>query len=92
MSGGAHIVITTPCYSRVTVEYYQVIFQRHGSKGSALTVIPFNQALKQGAEALINCIYTSLGMDLDYILPFAAFPENGREIDGLGGKFKLAHE
>jgi fatty acid synthase subunit beta len=27
-----------------------------------------------------------LGLDLDYILPFAAVPENGREIDSLGQK------
>ena len=91
LSGGAHVVITTSRYSRATVEYYQAIFQRHGSKGSALTVVPFNQASKQGVEALIDYIYTSLGMDLDYILPFAALPENGREIDGLDDKSELAH-
>jgi len=77
LSGGAHVVITTSRYSRATVEYYQAIFQRNGSKGSALTVVPFNQASKQDVEALIDYIYTSLGMDLDYILPFAALPENG---------------
>ena len=91
LSGGAHVVITTSRYSRATVEYYQAIFQRHGSKGSALTVVPFNQASKQDVEAFIDYIYTSLGMDLDYILPFAALPENGREIDGLDDKSELAH-
>ena len=30
-------------------------------------------------------------MDLDYILPFAAIPENGREIDGLDDRSELAH-
>ncbi|KIM87880.1 hypothetical protein PILCRDRAFT_771721 [Piloderma croceum F 1598] len=30
-------------------------------------------------------------MDLDYILPFAAIPENGREIDSLNDKSELAH-
>jgi len=30
-------------------------------------------------------------MDLDYILPFAAIPENGREIDTLDDKSELAH-
>lgn len=47
LSGGAHIVITTSSYSRKTVEYYQSIFQSFGSHGSALTVVPFNQASKQ---------------------------------------------
>ncbi|KAH8100945.1 fatty acid synthase [Cristinia sonorae] len=91
ISGGARVVITTSRYSRATVEYYQGIFQKFGSKGSALTVVPFNQGSKQDVEALIDYIYTTLGMDLDYIIPFAAVPENGREIDGLDDKSELAH-
>jgi len=42
-------------------------------------------------EALAEYIYTTLGMDLDYILPFAGIPENGREIDGLDDRLELAH-
>ncbi|OBZ65581.1 hypothetical protein A0H81_14413 [Grifola frondosa] len=91
LSGGAHVVITTSRYSRATVEYYQGIFQRFGSKGSALTVVPFNQGSKQDVEALVDYIYSFLGLDLDYILPFAAVPENGREINGLDDKSELAH-
>ena len=91
LSGGAHVVITTSRYSRASVEYYQGIFQRFGSKGSALTVVPFNQGSKQDVEALVDYIYQTLSLDLDYILPFAAVPENGREIDGLDDKSELAH-
>ena len=69
LSGGAHVVITTSSYSRKTVEYYQSIFQSFGSRGSALTVVPFNQASKQDVEALVDYIYANLGVDLDYILP-----------------------
>ncbi|KAI0046589.1 fatty acid synthase [Auriscalpium vulgare] len=91
LSGGAHVVITTSRYNRASVEFYQGIFQRFGSKGSALTVVPFNQGSKQDVEALVDYIYATLGLDLDYILPFAAVPENGREIDGLDDKSELAH-
>ncbi|KAJ7077160.1 fatty acid synthase [Mycena belliarum] len=91
LSGGAHVVITTSRYSRSTVEYYQSIFQTFGSGGSALTVVPFNQGSKQDVEALVDYIYANLGMDLDYIIPFAGVPENGREIDGLDDKSELAH-
>ena len=91
LSGGAHVVITTSSYSRKTVEYYQSIFQSFGSRGSAPTVVPFNQASKQDVEALVDYIYANLGMDLDYILLFAGIPENGREIDGLDDKSELAH-
>jgi fatty acid synthase subunit alpha, fungi type len=91
LAGGAHVVVTTSRYSRSTVEFYQSIFQAVGSRGSALTVVPFNQGSKQDVEALVDYIYATLGMDLDYILPFAAVPENGREIDGLDDKSELAH-
>ena len=49
------------------------------------------QASKQDVEALVEYIYTTLGMDLDYILPFAGIPENSREIDGLDDRSDLAH-
>ncbi|KIJ51487.1 hypothetical protein M422DRAFT_203704 [Sphaerobolus stellatus SS14] len=91
LSGGANVIVTTSRYSRATVEYYQDIYQKFGARGSALTVVPFNQGSKQDVEALIDYIYATLGMDLDYILPFAAVPENGREIDGLDDKSELAH-
>lgn len=91
LSGGAHVVITTSRYNRQTVEYYQGIFQTHGSRGAALTVVPFNQGSKQDVENLVDYIYTTLNLDLDFILPFAAIPENGREIDGLDDKSELAH-
>jgi fatty acid synthase subunit alpha len=47
-------------------------------------------------QALVDYIYSTdkdkgLAMDLDYILPFAAIPENGREIDGLDDRSELAH-
>ncbi|SGZ13233.1 BQ5605_C028g10557 [Microbotryum silenes-dioicae] len=94
LAGGAKVVVTTSRYSRATVEYYQGIYQECGSKGSSLTVVPFNQGSKHDVEALVDFIYNKekgLGMDLDYILPFAALPENGREIDGLDDRSELAH-
>ena len=91
LAGGARVVITTSSYNRKTVEYYQSIYHEVGSRGSSLSVVPFNQASKQDVETLVEYIYTTLGMDLDYILPFAGIPENGREIDGLDDRSELAH-
>ena len=53
-SGGGHVAITTSRYNRSTVEYYQSIYQGVGSRGFALTVVPFNQGPKQDAKALID--------------------------------------
>lgn len=81
---------------RSVVEYYQSIYQEVGSRGSALTVVPFNGGSRQDVEALVEYIYSAdpnngLDMDLDYILPFAALPENGRQIDGIDDRSELAH-
>jgi fatty acid synthase subunit alpha len=74
------------------MEYYQSNFQTFSSHSSALTVVPFNQALKQDVKALIDYIYVNFGMDLDYFLLFAGILENGHEVDGLDDKSELAHQ
>ncbi|KAF2743157.1 hypothetical protein M011DRAFT_481111 [Sporormia fimetaria CBS 119925] len=94
ISGGARVVVTTSRFSREVNEYYQAMYARHGARGSKLIVVPFNQGSKQDVEALVEYIYDSkkgLGWDLDYVVPFAAISENGREIDGLDSKSELAH-
>ncbi len=40
---------------------------------SALTVIPFNQGSKQDVEVLVDYIYMTLGLDLDYVIPLLLF-------------------
>lgn len=94
ISGGAHVIVTTSRFSREVTEYYQAMYARHGARGSQLVVVPFNQGSKQDVEALIEYIYdpkAGLGWDLDFIIPFAAIPENGRQIDAIDSRSELAH-
>ncbi|KAI0191600.1 fatty acid synthase subunit alpha [Astrocystis sublimbata] len=94
ISGGAKVVVTTSRFSRQVTEYYQSMYARYGARGSQLVVVPFNQGSKQDVEALVEYIYdpkNGLGWDLDFIIPFAAIPENGRQIDGIDSKSELAH-
>jgi len=94
ISGGAKVVVTTSRFSREVTEYYQSMYARHGARGSQLIVVPFNQGSKQDVEALVEYIYDpkkGLGWDLDFVVPFAAIPENGREIDSIDSKSELAH-
>lgn len=94
ISGGAKVVVTTSRFSREVTEYYQSMYARYGARGSQLIVVPFNQGSKQDVEALVSYIYDpkkGLGWDLDYVIPFAAIPENGREIDSIDSKSELAH-
>ncbi|KAI0570055.1 fatty acid synthase, partial [Pyrenophora tritici-repentis] len=92
--GGAKVVVTTSRFSRKVTEYYQSMYSRYGARGSQLIVVPFNQGSNQDVEALIDYIFDvkkGLGWDLDLIVPFAAIPENGREIDSIDSKSELAH-
>ncbi|KAJ5392377.1 hypothetical protein N7509_007867 [Penicillium cosmopolitanum] len=94
ISGGAKVVVTTSRFSREVTEYYQAMYARYGGRGSQLVVVPFNQGSKQDVEALVDYIYDTkkgLGWDLDFVVPFAAIPENGREIDNIDSKSELAH-
>lgn len=94
LMGGAKVVVTTSRFSKETTDYYQSIYTRLGSTGSALVVVPFNQASQTDLKALVDYIYdekTGLGWDLDFVIPFAAIPEGGMEIDGIESKSELAH-
>ncbi|GJD00728.1 fatty acid synthase alpha subunit [Colletotrichum higginsianum] len=94
ISGGAKVVVTTSRFSREVTEYYQSMYTRFGARGSQLVVVPFNQGSKQDCEALVDYIYdpkNGLGWDLDFIIPFAAIPENGRQIDQIDSRSELAH-
>ena len=94
ITGGARVVVTTSRFSREVTEYYQSMYARYGSRGSQIVVVPFNQGSKQDVEALVSYIYDAkngLGWDLDYIIPFAAISENGRQIDGIDSRSELAH-
>ncbi|KAJ1955362.1 fatty acid synthase alpha subunit Lsd1, partial [Dipsacomyces acuminosporus] len=97
LTGGAKVVVTTSRYNRQTMLYYQNIYQQFGSRGSALIVVPFNQGSLQDVKSLVEFIYDdsprteNLGWDLDYVIPFAAIPEQGREITDIDSRSELAH-
>ncbi|EAQ87332.1 conserved hypothetical protein [Chaetomium globosum CBS 148.51] len=94
ISGGAKVIVTTSRFSREVTEYYQSMYARFGSRGSQLVVVPCNQGSVQDINALVEYIYDTkagLGWDLDYVVPFAAISEQGRQIDGIDSKSELAH-
>lgn len=96
ISGGAKVVVTTSRFSKKVTEYYQSLYSRYGASGSSLVVVPFNQGSKQDVQALVSFIYDDvkkggLGWDLDFVIPFAAIPEMGIEVENIGSKSELAH-
>ncbi|KAI1464223.1 putative 3-oxoacyl-synthase [Daldinia caldariorum] len=94
LQGGARVLVTTSRTMPEAGPIYQKIFASFGATGSKLVVLPCNQGSKQDIENLVAHIYdpvNGLGWDLDFIIPFAALPEKGREIDNIDSKSELAH-
>ncbi|KFY47176.1 hypothetical protein V494_00120 [Pseudogymnoascus sp. VKM F-4513 (FW-928)] len=93
LAGGAQVLVTTNSFSPEAALRFQKIYQTHGSKGSKLVMVPFNQGSQQDIESLASYIYSKqsgLGWDLDVIIPFAAIAVTGREIDDIDSKSEIA--
>jgi fatty acid synthase subunit alpha len=95
LTAGARVVVTTSRYSPPVLQAYRDAYTQHGSSSSELVVAPFNQGSQQDIENLVSFIFDAsdggLGWDVDHIVPFAAVPEGGHELDGIDAKSELAH-
>lgn len=82
--------------SRNSTGYYQSIYAKYGAKGSALVAVPFDHDSKQDIKTLLDYTHNeemngSLGWDLDAIIPFAAIPKSGIELNSFDLNSKFAH-
>ncbi|KAL7619422.1 hypothetical protein AAE478_009961 [Parahypoxylon ruwenzoriense] len=94
LSGGARVIVTTSSTLATAGSALSQLYKEAGACGSELILLPFNAASKRDVERLVAHIYDSskgLGADLDFVIPFAAIPELGREIDGIDARSELAH-
>jgi fatty acid synthase subunit alpha, fungi type len=93
LAAGAKVIVTTSSYSTKTLHFFRDLYVEHSTPDSHLVVVPFNQASRQEVHNLVSWIYSrdGLGWDVDGILPFAALPEKGRQIDDIDSNSELAH-
>ncbi|KAJ8129389.1 hypothetical protein O1611_g4241 [Lasiodiplodia mahajangana] len=95
LSGGARVIVTTSRSPAAVGPTMADIYKQIGACNSELILLPFNAASKKDVEDLIAYIYNDdgqgLGLDIDFVVPFAAIPEPGREIDALDSLSELAH-
>ncbi|KAJ2739712.1 fatty acid synthase alpha subunit Lsd1, partial [Coemansia sp. BCRC 34301] len=96
LSGGAKAIVTTSSYSRKTTLFYEDMYRTHGSRGSELIVVPFNQGSTCDIKQLVDFIYSDsgaakgLGWDLDYVIPFAAVSDIDSFATNLGSHSEFA--
>ncbi|KAI0412189.1 putative fatty acid synthase alpha subunit FasA [Xylaria grammica] len=94
LAGGARVIVTTSRTPASSGPAMAQAYKEVGARGSELILLPFNAASKKDVEDLVAHIYDSgkgLGLDLDFVIPFAAIPEPGREIDEIDARSELAH-
>ncbi|KAK8107064.1 uncharacterized protein PG998_009077 [Apiospora kogelbergensis] len=96
LSGGARVIVTTSRTPASAGSVMSQLYKEFGARGSELILLPFNAASKQDVEDLVAHIYddsgkSGLAADLDFVIPFAAIPEMGREIDGIDARSEVAH-
>jgi len=93
LAGGARVIVTTSRFTKETTDMYRNVYQEWGGKDSELIVFPFNQASVKDVKDLINYIYDEarLGIDLDFVIPFAALSEAGRDITNIDSLSELSH-
>ncbi|KAH9238140.1 hypothetical protein K456DRAFT_1828773 [Colletotrichum gloeosporioides 23] len=89
LQGGGRVTVTTSNYSSEVTQMYQSLYSRHGAKGCALRVLPFNQGSQRDIQELAKNLVDD--WDPDFIIPFAAISENGRELEELDSKSEIAH-
>lgn len=93
LMGGAKVVATTSSFTRQSINHYRSIYEEYGARSSSLVLVPFNQGSLEDIKSLSEYIYSKSGLnwDLDFIIPFAALSENGREISEIDDRSELSH-
>eukprot|EP00915_Cephaloidophora_sp_WS-2016_P001664 GHVH01002295.1.p1 GENE.GHVH01002295.1~~GHVH01002295.1.p1 ORF type:complete len:4163 (+),score=693.88 GHVH01002295.1:342-12830(+) len=92
LSSGATVVATTSRdMSLETSRIYRSVYESFAATGTKLHVVPCNCASASDVNALIDYIYHTLHLDLDFVAPFAALPEKGKDISNIDERCELAH-
>lgn len=93
LMGGATVVVTTSRSILKAQRIFRDVYAEDGARGSDLLVLPFNQASATDCRQLVDYIYdaSGLGRNVDIVIPFAAMPEPGIEVDGIESRSELAH-
>jgi len=94
LAGGAKVIVTSLSGSKAEADFYRQVYEQYGAKGSALITLPMNAGSLQDTDALVKYIYDSksgLGLDVDGVIPFAAIPEQGRDIGNIDSRSEFAH-
>lgn len=90
LQSGARVVVGTGKFNASTARKLWSIYRCDARHDAQLILLPFNQGSRLDVEVLVAHIYNKLGWDLDCIIPFAAIPQTGQNIEDINGQSELA--
>ena len=95
LQGGATVIVTTwernDEFMQLLFKALRGVYEEYGSKGARLIMCPVNCSSRGDVEGVVNYIYSELNLDIDYVVPFAAIPEGGRDIGRIDQISEMAH-
>ena len=85
LEGGATVVCTSSSAFRSVerVAFFRDMYTKWGGCGSKLYLAPLNAASAQDTRNVVRWIYEMLGLDIDFVIPFAATSEAGKSVDDI---------
>ncbi|KAJ2548417.1 hypothetical protein GGH95_006440, partial [Coemansia sp. RSA 1836] len=92
LAGGAKVVATTSSasYGKKTIQFYENMYRAYGARGAELIVVPFNQGSAADIRSIVAHVFRTLQWDLDFVLPFAAMGDYGRDVSQLDSRAELS--
>jgi len=72
-------------------DWFRQIYEESAGANSRLICVPFNCGSSKDITSVLDYVYVTLGLDIDFCLPFAALSENGRGLADLDSKSELSH-
>lgn len=88
LAGGCTVICS---FRGSRYDWFQQIYAESAGAQGRLICVPFNCGSQKDLDSTLNYIYNTLGLDIDFCLPFAALSENGRSVADLDSKSELAH-
>lgn len=96
LEGGATVLCamrTARSENALTKEYarFQNIYKEFGAKDSKLYLVPCNCASSQDMKSIVAYTYEQLGLDVDFVVPFAAAAQQGKDISSIDAASEASH-
>jgi fatty acid synthase subunit beta len=72
-------------------DWFTSLYEQSAGAQARLICLPYNCGSQKDLDSVLEYVYDTLKLDVDYCFPFAALSENGRGCGDVDSKSELAH-